>query len=56
MTQYDYDLDAQQDTDTYIDVLKSRFVLPHTYDDGSALPVGLHMIIISRNGNIQPQG
>lgn len=52
--EYDRDLDAQQDSDTMIDVLKSRWILPHTYDDGTPLPVGLWVIMLSREGNLQP--
>lgn len=56
LTQYDYDLDAQQDSDTDIDVLKSKFILPHTYNDGTVLPAGLWIILVSRNGYISPGG
>lgn len=50
INRYDTDRDAIEDGNTNVDMLHSKWVLPHTYDSGSALPVGIWMILISRNG------
>ena len=47
---YDTDRDAIEDGNTNVDMLHSRWILPHTYDNGTALPVGLWMILLSRQG------
>lgn len=50
INRYDTDRDAIEDGNTNADMLHSKWVLPHTYDNGSALPVGMWMILISRDG------
>ena len=47
---YDTDRDAIEDGNTNVDLLHSKWVLPHTFDNGTALPVGLHIVLLSRNG------
>ncbi len=47
---YNTDRDAIEDGNTNADMLHSKWVLPHTFDNGDALPVGLHVILMSRDG------
>ncbi|MGC4129246.1 MAG: T9SS type A sorting domain-containing protein [Bergeyella sp.] len=56
LRQEDTDRDAVEDGNTNIDMLHTKWILPHTFDNGLALPVGLHMILISREGWKQPNG
>lgn len=44
------DRDAIEDGNTNVDMLHSKWVLPHTYDNGSALPIGMWIILTSRDG------
>lgn len=47
---YNTDRDAIEDGNTNADLLHSKWILPHTFDNGAALPVGLHVILTSRDG------
>lgn len=47
---YNTDRDAIEDGNTNADLLHSKWVLPHTFDNGDPLPVGIHMILMSRDG------
>ncbi len=48
INRYDTDRDAIEDGNTNVDLLHTKWVLPHTFDNGSPLPVGLHLILLSR--------
>ena len=45
---YDTDRDAIEDGNTNVDLLHSKWVLPHTFDNGTALPIGLWVVLWSR--------
>ena len=47
---YSSSRDAIEDGNTNIDMLHSKWELPHTYDNGSAFPVGIWIILTSRQG------
>ncbi len=47
---YNTDRDAIEDGNTNADLLHSKWILPHTFDNGATLPVGLRVLVGSRDG------
>ena len=48
--QFDTDRDALEDDNEWIDLLHTKWILPHSFDDGSSLPDGLWIAGRSREG------
>ena len=47
---YGTDRDAVEDGNSNVDLLHYKWVIPHTFDNGSALPVGMWIILRAREG------